>query len=111
MGQMLTRLTKTPSPSEVRTEWFLMDAKGVVLGRLASKAAEILSGKGKAQFTAAMSIGDQLVVINAKHVAVTGRKEDKEYFHHSGYPGGVKLTTLSALRRENPERIIREAVS
>jgi large subunit ribosomal protein L13 len=111
MGQLLTKMTKTPSPSDIKTDWFLMDAKGAVLGRLASKAAEILSGKGKPKFTAATPIGDQLVVINAKHVAVTGRKEEKEYFRHSGYPGGVRITTLSALRRENPERIIREAVS
>lgn len=111
MNKGLTRITKTPKLSEKTTSWFILDAKGEVLGRLATVAAKILMGKEKAIFTPGQDQGDHLVIINAKDVSVTGRKEnDKMYYRHTGYPGGLKEATLSQLRSSYPDRIIYEAV-
>lgn len=111
MSQSLTRLTKSLSSKDRTISWYIIDAKGKVLGRIASLAAELLIGKGKPTFSPGQDLGDHVVLVNAKDVAVTGRKEGKQYFRHSGYPGGVKITSLAKLREENPERIILEAVS
>jgi large subunit ribosomal protein L13 len=110
MTQTLTRITKTPKLAERNSAWFILDAKGVVLGRLASRSAELILGKGKPSFTPGVSLGDHVIIINAKEVAVTGRKESKSYFRHSGYPGGLKEVTLGRLRQTHPDRIIYEAV-
>jgi large subunit ribosomal protein L13 len=106
----LTKTTKTPTVGATELKWYVMDAKGQVLGRLASRAAEILLGKSKPQYVASQNFGDHLVIINAKHIAVTGRKEDKKYFSHSGFPGGLKETSLSKLRQTYPDRIIYAAI-
>ncbi len=97
---------------DIKRKWYLIDAKGKVLGRLSSYIARLLIGKGEKTYTPHIDSGDFVVVINAKHVVLTGKKEkQKAYFRHSGYPGGAKFVEVSKLRKENPEEIIRHAVS
>ena len=96
---------------EISREWFIVDAKGQTLGRLASEIAQIIRGKKKPFFTPHMDMGDFVVVVNAEKVKVTGNKEkDKTYFRHSGYPGGVTQISLREGRQDYPERIITNAV-
>ena len=103
--------TKTLKISEIEKNWWVTDAESQVLGRLASKIAQILRGKHKVNFVPHMDNGDCVVVVNAEKVMVTGNKEeDKSYFRHTGYAGGVKMTSLAHLRRTYPERIIEKAV-
>ena len=97
--------------SEVQKDWFLVDASGKKLGRLASTIAQIIKGKNKPYYTPHMDMGDCVVVINAEKVEATGKKEvDKEYWHHTGYPGGQKSRSLANMRENFPERIIEIAV-
>ncbi|MBE76989.1 MAG: 50S ribosomal protein L13 [Candidatus Marinimicrobia bacterium] len=103
--------TKTLKISEIKKNWWVADAESQVLGRLASKIAQILRGKHKVNFVPHMDNGDCVVVVNAEKVMVTGNKEqNKSYFRHTGYVGGVKMTSLADLRRTYPERIIEKAV-
>ena len=103
--------TKTLKLSEIKKDWWIADAESQILGRLASKVAQILRGKHKVNFVPHMDNGDCVVVINAEKIMVTGKKEEKKsYFRHTGYPGGVKTTSLALLRRTYPERIIENAV-
>jgi large subunit ribosomal protein L13 len=103
--------TYMQKPADVKRQWHLLDAKGQVLGQVATQAAKLLIGKDKATFTPHVDGGDYVVVINARQVAVTGKKEqDKMYYRHSGYPGGLKETNLANLRQKSPERIIEIAV-
>ncbi|MEK7526683.1 MAG: 50S ribosomal protein L13 [Patescibacteria group bacterium] len=103
--------TYQPKQSEVKRNWHLIDAKGAVLGRLATQVATYLIGKHKAEYSTHMDSGDYVVVINAKEVKVTGNKEKaKTYYSHSGYPGGFKEVKLSKLRLDRPARIIQLAV-
>ena len=103
--------TKTLKISEIEKNWWVADAESQVLGRFASKVAQILRGKHKVNFVPHMANGDCVVVINAEKIMVTGNKEvNKSYFRHTGYVGGVKTTTLAHLRRTYPERIIENAV-
>lgn len=103
--------TYTATPADIKHEWHLVDAKGKVLGRLATEVARRLRGKHKPQYTPHIDTGDYVVVINAKAVRVTGNKAtDKIYYRHSGYPGGIKSTTFEKLIRSKPERIIEKAV-
>ncbi|MGB9857096.1 MAG: 50S ribosomal protein L13 [Dictyoglomaceae bacterium] len=96
---------------EIKREWFLVDAKGKTLGRLASEIAKILRGKHKPIYTPHVDTGDFVIVINAKDVVLTGKKENtKVYFRHSGYPGGMKLITAKEMRAKHPERMIYFAV-
>lgn len=96
---------------EIKREWFLIDAKGKVLGRLASEIAKILRGKHKPIYTPHVDTGDFVIVINAKDVLLTGKKENtKIYFRHSGYPGGAKILTAKEMRVKFPERLIYFAV-
>jgi large subunit ribosomal protein L13 len=91
--------------------WFVLDADGVVLGRLATRAANLLRGKGKPSFTPHVDCGDFVIVVNAAKVKLTGRKEsDKIYFHHSGFPGGIRETRAGELRTSHPERLVKNAV-
>jgi large subunit ribosomal protein L13 len=91
--------------------WFVLDADGVVLGRLATRAANLLRGKGKPSFTPHVDCGDFVIVVNAAKVKLTGKKEsDKIYFHHSGFPGGVRSTRAGELRTRHPERLVKSAV-
>ena len=103
--------TKTLKISEIEKDWWIADAESQILGRLASKIAQILRGKHKVNFVPHMDNGDCVVVINAEKIMVTGKKEEKKsYYRHTGYPGGVKTTSLALLRRTYPERIIENAV-
>jgi large subunit ribosomal protein L13 len=103
--------TYSPKPGDIEDKWFLIDAEGQVLGRLASEAAKLLRGKHKPQFTPHVNCGDHVVVINAEKVKVTGRKPlQKVYRHHTGWPGGLKTTVYRDLQAKSPERIIHLAV-
>ena len=105
------KTTYFPKTDEVKRNWYLIDADDFILGRLASKTAQILRGKNKAIFTPYLDTGDFVVVINAEKVRVTGNKEEeKKYWRHSGYPGGIKSQNLATLRERHPERIIQKAV-
>ena len=96
---------------EITRNWFLLNAEGQTLGRLASEIAQILRGKKKPFFTPHMDMGDFVVVINAKKIKISGKKEvDKSYFRHSGYPGGITQINLMKVRQNYPERIILNAV-
>lgn len=104
--------TFQPKENEIKREWHLMDAKDEILGRLATKVAELLIGKGKATFSRHMDVGDFVVVINAEKVMVTGRKaSQKKYRTHSGYPSGFKEKSYSMVMDAHPERIVEHAVS
>jgi large subunit ribosomal protein L13 len=95
----------------VRRDWFVVDASDKVLGRLASEIAHRLRGKHKPEFTPHVDTGDYIVVINADKVRLTGNKEmDKKYYHHTGFPGGIKEITARDLRQQAPERMLKEAV-
>ena len=97
--------------NEITRNWYIVDADGQILGRLASEVAQIIRGKKKPFFTPHMDMGDFVVVINAEKVKVTGNKEkDKTYFRHSGYPGGITQINLRKVRQVFPERIITNAV-
>ena len=97
--------------SDIEKDWWVADAEGQILGRFASKIAQVLRGKHKVNFTPHMDMGDFVVVINADKIQVTGKKEtDKTYFRHTGYPGGGKETSLAEFRRKKPERIVENAV-
>ncbi len=103
--------TYIPKAEEIKRKWYLIDAEDKILGRLAVKIAQILSGKNKVFYTPHMDTGDFVVIINAKKIRVTGEKEKKKiYYHHSGYPGGLKEIPLEHMRRKKPERIIQKAV-
>ena len=96
---------------EIQKDWFVADAENKILGRLASKIAQVLKGKHKPTYTPHMDMGDFVVVVNAEKVRVSGKKEmQKTYFSHSGYPGGTKELDLYTLRRKHPERVIQNAV-
>jgi large subunit ribosomal protein L13 len=107
--QAVTRPTKA---SEIKRDWHLIDVKGKVLGRTATEIARLLMGKGKPYFVKNLDCGDYVVVINAKNVAATGKKEtDKVYTRYSGYPGGLRKITLKEMRQRKPEEVIRHAVA
>ena len=98
-------------PHEVEREWLLIDAEDQILGKVAVKAAHILRGKHKPQFTPHVDTGDFVIIINADKVRVTGNKaEDKRYYRHSGYPGGLKSESLADAMKKHPERVIEHAV-
>lgn len=104
--------THSPTANDITRKWHLIDAKDQVLGRLATQIASLLMGKHKTDFIRHMDIADHVVVINAQDIVVTGRKENqKRYYRHSGYPGGLKVTEFSDMREANPDRIIVHAVS
>jgi large subunit ribosomal protein L13 len=103
--------TFSAKPETAEHGWFVVDAEGKVLGRLATEIARRLRGKHKAVYTPHVDTGDYIVVVNAEKVRVTGNKEtDKMYHRHSGYPGGLKSVSLDKVRAEHPERIIESAV-
>ncbi len=104
--------TYSPKPGEVTRNWYVVDAQDRVLGRLATHIATKLRGKDKPEFAPHVDTGDFVVVVNAAKIKVTGDKlEQKRYYYHSGYPGGIKEMRLDNLMREKPERVIRKAVS
>jgi large subunit ribosomal protein L13 len=104
--------TYSPKPTEVSHDWYLIDAEGKTLGRLATLVATYLLGKHKPQFSAHLDCGDNVVIINADKIAVTGNKlEDKMYYHHSGYPGGIKETSLATLMQRHPTAAVEKAIA
>jgi large subunit ribosomal protein L13 len=103
--------TFSATPKDIERRWFLVDADGMVLGRLASEVAKIIRGKHKPTFTPHMDTGDHVIVINASKVRVTGRKaEQKEYFRHTGYMGHERFTPYATMIQKHPERVIEKAV-
>lgn len=103
--------TNVVSAKNIKRTWHLIDAKDKILGRLAVDIASKLSGKDKSYFVPYLDLGDFVVVTNAKEVKVTGKKQQqKKYFRHSGYPGGLKVETYSKLITRKPEEVIRHAV-
>jgi large subunit ribosomal protein L13 len=103
--------TFSANPETVKRDWFVVDASGKTLGRLASEIARRLRGKHKAVYTPHVDTGDYIIVINAEKVHVSGRKAtDKKYFWHTGFPGGIKETTFEKLIERTPERVIEIAV-
>ena len=103
--------TSTPSLTTIKRNWFLVDAEGQTLGRLASEIANILRGKNKPSFTPHLDTGDFVIVVNAEKVEVSGKKaSQKLYRRHSGRPGGMKIEKFETLRDRIPERIIEQAV-
>ena len=103
--------TKNFKISEVDQKWHLIDAENKTLGRLSSRVSTILMGKNKSQYTPNNDLGDFVVIINAEKIKLTGNKEyQKKYFRHSGYPGGLKSTSVQELREDEPEQIIFKAV-
>lgn len=103
--------TFSAKPHEVTRDWFVVDASGKVLGRLAAEIARRLRGKHKAIYTPHVDTGDYIVVVNVDKIRVTGNKAtDKKYYRHSGYPGGIYETTFEKLLQRHPERVLKKAV-
>jgi len=103
--------TFSAKPAEVKRDWYVIDAEGKTLGRLATEIARRLRGKHKPEFTPHVDTGDYIIVVNAEKVGVTGNKEkDKIYYRHTGYIGNMKSTSLGKLRQTFPDRIISTAV-
>jgi large subunit ribosomal protein L13 len=108
---MVVMKTYTPKVTEIERRWYVVDAEGKVLGRLASEIAKILRGKHKPMYTPHLDTGDNVVVVNAEKVRLTGNKvETKTYFRHTGYMGGAKLIPFRRMLEQHPERIIELAV-
>lgn len=103
--------TYAARPTDIKREWFILDAKNEIIGRIATRIARVLQGKHKTLYTPHVDMGDAVVVINAAQVLSTGKKEKtKVYHHHTGFPGGIKSITLEKLRLKSPEKIIEAAV-
>ena len=107
----MVQRTYSAKPTEVQRKWYVVDAEGKTLGRLATTVAATLRGKHKPTYTPHIDTGDFVVVVNAEKIKVTGSKEtQKVYYRHSNYPGGLKSETLKDLRERHPDRIIENAV-
>ena len=103
--------TSIPSPGDIQRQWHVIDAEEVVLGRIASKAANLLMGKNKPMYTPFLDTGDHVIVVNAAKVKLTGNKEEQKlYRRHSGYPGGLTETSARKVRAARPTRMVEEAV-
>lgn len=104
--------TFIPKTKDVTRKWFLIDAKGLPVGKVATKAALLLRGKEKVSFTPHLDLGDGVVIINAKEVEFSGWKwVHKKYYRHSGHPGGLKTTSAEEMREKKPEEILRQAIA
>lgn len=105
------KTTYMANPNTIERKWYVVDAEGKTLGRLAAEVAKVLRGKNKPTFTPHVDTGDHVIVVNAEKIRVTGKKlEQKEYFRHSGYPGGSRFTKLSMMLEKQPERVVEMAV-
>ncbi len=103
--------TYIPKKADIEQKWYLVDLKGAILGRAAGRIADILRGKTKPYFTPHLDCGDHVIVVNASHVALTGRKaSDKKYYRYTGYPGGLRETTFKKEIEKFPERVVERAV-
>lgn len=111
MKQARIQKTFVAKPADIERKWYVVDATNLTLGRLATQIASVLRGKHKPEYTPYEDLGDFVVVVNAEKVRVTGRKLDqKMYYHHTGYPGGIKSITLRKQLQKHPERVIEHAV-
>jgi large subunit ribosomal protein L13 len=100
-----------PCKEDMQKKWHVIDAEGQVLGRLAARAARLLTGKDKPVYTPFLDTGDHVIVINAEKIKLTGNKlKDKRYYHHTGYPGGLKEISAGALLEKHPDRLVRDAI-
>ncbi len=100
-----------PHKEEIRRRWHVIDAEGQILGRLATRAARLLTGKDKPIYTPFLDTGDHVIIINAEKIKLTGNKlKDKLYRHHTGYPGGLRETAAGVLLSKDPGKLVREAV-
>ena len=107
----MERRTFSPKRGDISRDWYIVDAEGQTLGRLATKIASILRGKTKPTYAAHVDMGDFVIVVNAEKVKVTGKKEtEKFYYRHSNYPGGLRATSLRDVRNTHPERILQAAI-
>lgn len=105
------RTTYMAKPGEVERKWYVVDAQGQTLGRLASEVAAILRGKTKPQYTPHIDVGDNVIIVNAEKIHLTGKKLSQKYYHrHSGYPGGLRSTRADDMRREKPEKMLEIAI-
>jgi large subunit ribosomal protein L13 len=103
--------TYSPKPKEIRRDWYVVDADGAVLGRLASEVAGILRGKHKPTYAPHIDTGDHVIVVNAAKIRLSGEKSGKKvYFRHSGYPGGIKEMPYDRLVSRHPERVVEQAI-
>ncbi|MEJ5367702.1 MAG: 50S ribosomal protein L13 [Bryobacteraceae bacterium] len=103
--------TEFPSKSEIQRQWYVIDASGIALGRVASQAAKILMGKHKPIYTPFLDCGDHVIVVNAEKAVLTGKKEEQKiYRRHSGYPGGLKEIRAGELRARRPVKMVEEAI-
>ncbi len=103
--------TAIVNPATIERKWYVVDATNMTLGRLASETAKVLRGKNKPIFTPFLDMGDYVIIVNADKVKVTGKKLDQKiYYHHSGYVGGLKQTTLREMMAKKPERVVELAV-
>ena len=103
--------TYVPRPTDIRNDWYLLNGDDQVLGRLATRAAVLLMGKHKPDYTPFLKTGDFVIVVNAQKVKLTGKKEEqKKYYSHSGYPGGLKETSAREMRAKHPERMVESAI-
>ncbi len=103
--------TQVAKKEETTRDWYLIDAENLILGRVATRIANVLRGKNKPTFTPSVDTGDFVIVVNAEKIALTGKKlSDKIYYSHSGYPGGIKATSAGKLLEKKPDEIIRQAV-
>jgi large subunit ribosomal protein L13 len=109
--KLIVQKTYVPKAGDITQDWILIDANGQNLGRLATQIANILLGKNKPTYTPGVDTGDYVIVVNAERITVTGNKlEDKVYYRHTGYPGGLKQIKLKDQLVQHPERVIRQAV-
>lgn len=100
-----------PKTCDIERKWYLVDLKGAILGRSAGKIANVLRGKNKPFFSPHVDCGDHVIVVNARHVTVSGKKvSDKKYYHYSGYPGGLKVRTFREMSEKSPERLVEKAI-
>ena len=107
----MTNRTFTPRKADIERRWFIVDAAGQTLGRLATQIASVLRGKHKPTYSPHMDMGDHIIVINADKIHVSGRKaEQKVYYRHTGYPGGIRATPYARMLERHPERILKKAI-
>ena len=103
--------TYVATPQNRQRDWYVVDAEGKTLGRLSTQIAEVLRGKRKPEYTPHCDVGDYVVVVNAERIRVTGnKKRDKQYYRHTGYPGGIRSRSLGEMLDRRPEEVIRKAV-
>lgn len=107
----MTQKTYSAKPTEVERKWYVIDASQATLGRISTEAAKLLTGKGKAMFTHHIDCGDYVVIINASNLQVTGQKmTDKKYYHHTGFPGGIKEASLRDVMAKDPTKALHKSI-